>query len=251
MKNTTKAATPIADNYRIEYVKLGELRQLIGNPKKHSPMMLVRSLNEFGFTSPHMIDESTGVLVAGHGRLRALFNMRASGAPPPARVMTIDDDWAVPVVRGVHFASAEAAKAYAIADNRVQEAGGWDDDKLAAMLREIDESNKSLVAEAGVKPVDLGSLGLTSAEVDRLLREQTGDQPTVKVDTGGSPFAKSVTLSLVFDSITERDAVKALLGEESTKTNKRSGTIVRELLERRAAKKKPAAKPNGKAAKPS
>lgn len=125
-------------NLRIERVALRDLRRWPSNPKRHELLTIERSIGRFGFVTPPMIDERTGRLVAGHGRVEALEAMRASGAAPPARVTVRkrDGEWMVPVLRGVEFDSEDDARAYLLADNRLTELGGWDDAALAAFVRE-------------------------------------------------------------------------------------------------------------------
>ena len=54
---------------RIEYVALADLKRHPRNPKDHDLGAISRSVNRFGFTAPVIIDERTGYLAAGHGRI--------------------------------------------------------------------------------------------------------------------------------------------------------------------------------------
>ncbi len=121
----------------IEYVPLGELRRWLRNPKSHHLGDIHESYNRFGYVAPMLLDERTGRLVAGHGRLDALQQRKASGKPAPERIATRDGQWLVPVIRGVSFTSDEEAEAYGIADNRLVEAGGWNDAALAQVLADL------------------------------------------------------------------------------------------------------------------
>lgn len=112
---------------RVEYMALDDLRRWDRNPKAHDVPALRDSLRRFGFVAPVVVDEARGVLVAGHGRCEAVAAMRADGEVPPERVrVAIDGRWLVPVVRGVGFANEQEAAAYALADNRLVESGGYD-----------------------------------------------------------------------------------------------------------------------------
>lgn len=124
---------------RIQYEPLSELLELLwqDNPKEHDLQELDASLKRFGYTTPVMKDEGTGKIVAGHGRLTKLGLRKAEGEELPERlVLREDGEWLVPVIRGVRFASPEEARAYIIADNRISELGGWNDELLAGMLKE-------------------------------------------------------------------------------------------------------------------
>ena len=64
---------------RIEYMPLREVRGWDRNPKGHDTAELEESFKRFGFVTPLILDEGTGQLVAGHGRLEALVEIgRAS-----------------------------------------------------------------------------------------------------------------------------------------------------------------------------
>lgn len=128
---------PEPNPVRIEYVPLGKLRRWPRNPKDHSLGDIHQSYDRFGYVAPMLLDERTGRLVAGHGRLDALQQRKATGKPAPERIATRDGQWLVPVVRGVSFASDEEAEAYGIADNRLVEAGGWNDAALAQVLADL------------------------------------------------------------------------------------------------------------------
>lgn len=119
---------------RIQYEDLDGLREFPGNPKLHDDVMLDRSINEFGFADPIMVDETTGWMVKGHGRRNRLKAMKAAGDPPPARIEVRDGRWFVPVVRGVGFKDRREAERYLIADNQITMLGGWDTKELAAFM---------------------------------------------------------------------------------------------------------------------
>lgn len=129
---------------KIQYMPLSAILRWDRNPKLHSDEALSASVSRFGFTAPVIVNERTGVLVAGHGRLDELVRRKAAGEDPPARVVAKGDDWLVPVVRGVSFETDEEAAAYAIADNRIVEMGGWDDNELSKLLAEIQTTDLGL-----------------------------------------------------------------------------------------------------------
>jgi len=132
---------PESSGFRIEHVSLSDLREWPGNPKLHDFDAIDRSIERFGFVQPLLIDERSGKMVAGHGRLATLMQMRDAGRPAPARIELRDGEWYVPVIRGIAFNSEAEAQAYLLADNRLVEKGGWDDEKLTTMLRELTEAS--------------------------------------------------------------------------------------------------------------
>lgn len=119
---------------QIEYVPLGALVRHEANPKAHDIDLVVASVRRFGFVDPVVIDERTGKLAAGHGRLTALERMRDHGDDPPAGIRREKGDWLVPQVTGWASASDSELDAALVALNRTTEAGGWDDRALLDIL---------------------------------------------------------------------------------------------------------------------
>lgn len=129
----------MTERLHIEYIPLNTLKRWERNPKDHDLGELGRSLSRFGFVMPILVDERSGMIAAGHGRIDTLLQRRELGESPPARIDVKDDDWLVPVVRGVSFNSDGEAEAYAIADNRLVERGGWDEGLLTVVLKDLAE----------------------------------------------------------------------------------------------------------------
>jgi DNA modification methylase len=146
---------------RIEYVSIAEIKRWPGNPKFHAADDLDASIHRFGFVQPILVDETTGKLVAGHGRVEALERQKKAGEDLPVGVRVKNGDWLVPVIRGVAFASEREAEAYLLADNRLVELGGWDDDALRVMLSRVMSSEINLDG-VGWSKSDLDSLFATA-----------------------------------------------------------------------------------------
>lgn len=126
------------------------------NPKQHADAILSQSVDRFGFVQPLLIDETTGRLIAGHGRLNGLLKMKQAGMNPPERVVEKDGEWMVPVIRGIGFASEEEAEAYLLADNQTTILGGWNDESLQAMLSLHTEDLSGL----GWRPEDIEAFNM-------------------------------------------------------------------------------------------
>ena len=104
-------------------VPVAELVPYEHNARTHSDEQverLRRSLREFGFVAPILIDEERRV-IAGHGRLLAA---QAEGME------------SVPCVRVGSLTEAQR-RAYILADNRLAEDAGWDEETLRFELDEI------------------------------------------------------------------------------------------------------------------
>lgn len=130
------------DRLYIEYMPLSELTRLDENPKDHDIGLLDQLMDQYGFTIPIMIDESSQVMATGHGRLETLEQKRMMGKPPPERVFSQNGEWYVPVIRGVRFEDRDQLIAYAIADNKSTEAGGWIEHLLLESLERIKEGDQ-------------------------------------------------------------------------------------------------------------
>tara|TARA_R100000329_G_scaffold44633_1_gene41690 strand:+ start:317 stop:991 length:675 start_codon:yes stop_codon:yes gene_type:complete len=139
------------DSLEIRYEDLDDIVSADNNPKDHDLGVLYQSMQRFGFTNPIIMNESTGKLLAGHGRLQTLQMMKDNGEDAPKRidvVKDIEDDrietWYVPVLYGVSIENVSEAQAYLIADNRLTELGGWKPMDLMDSLTEIIEETGNL-----------------------------------------------------------------------------------------------------------
>lgn len=67
-----------ANNVKVIFTKITEIKEADINVKDHDLGAIHESMNRFGFTSPLLLNEKTGQLVAGHGRLQALLQKNNS-----------------------------------------------------------------------------------------------------------------------------------------------------------------------------
>lgn len=156
----------MADMY-LEYVRLDQIRRAPQNPKLHAELDIQRSIAEHGAGEPPLLDERTGQLLAGHGRLDAYLALHDAGRPAPRNV-EVDDDgmWRIPVTRGFSSRTDEHAAAYLIASNHLVTKGGYDDRDLAEMLGELQDVNM------------LTLTGFTDADLAALIRSLEGEDDT-------------------------------------------------------------------------
>lgn len=123
-KKQTAGQTPVRVAVKdLPTIRIDELVPYEHNAKIHGPEQieqLRRSLREFGFVSPVLIDEDKN-LIAGHGRVEAA---RAEGMTE------------VPYVTVSDLSEAQR-RAYIIADNRLTEAGVWDAGRLKLEMQEL------------------------------------------------------------------------------------------------------------------
>ena len=114
------------------------------NARTHSEEQVAQiagSIAEFGFVNPVLVGDD-GVIVAGHGRVLA------------ARKLGLAD---APVIVLSHLTPTQR-RALMIADNRIAENAGWDDEMLGAELAALRDED-----------VDLALLGFDETDIDRLL----------------------------------------------------------------------------------
>ena len=123
----------VEDRLVIEYVPINQLRPFGGNPRKISEKglhKLKRSVEEFGFVNPILVQKGTNMIIAGHQRLKAA---KAAGlSEVPVVWLDMDD---------------VTAKAYNIADNRLQDEAEWDDALLGNLFLELSAAVKTVKPE--------------------------------------------------------------------------------------------------------
>lgn len=136
----------------VQTIKTAALSAYANNPRIHSKVQvrqIADSIKAFGWTNPILVDDADGV-IAGHGRLEA------------ATLLGLAE---VPVIRLSDMSEAQK-RAYLIADNKLAENAGWDENLLRLELGtlEIEELDFSLE-----------TLGFSTGELDVLLNP-TGDE---------------------------------------------------------------------------
>jgi len=147
-----------AERARIEYMPLSEIKRAPKNPKGHDLGAIHQMIGKYGYVDSMILDERTGQLVSGHGRLDTLEQLKRSGDAPPARIEVRDGEWYVPVTRGIRFESDEQAQAYLIGANRSVELGGWDENALVEILKSLD----------GVGMLD--ATGFSQSDIDDIVK---------------------------------------------------------------------------------
>ena len=141
------------------------LKPYENNPRQHSEAQLdrlVRSIKEFGFTNPILIDDDCNV-IAGHGRLLA------------AELMGLAQ---VPTITLGHL-TAEQRRAYVIADNQLALNSTWDDDVLQAELQALGEAGYDLTLLGWGD--DLPTFG---EDIDLSALDDLDDDPTAELADG-------------------------------------------------------------------
>lgn len=137
----------------IEYLKLDEIQAEPRNPREHKSIQdVIDSIRRFGFVDPIIYDERTGKMIAGHGRVEALYFLRDKWLNDPEGEwkipggITVDgqQQWSAPVVFGWASTDDNEATGLLIALNRHVETGGWNEPGLLQLLNELADSVRGL-----------------------------------------------------------------------------------------------------------
>ena len=118
-RRARRAAAPLAVVWR----PLAALTPNPRNARAHSAQQIAgiaESIAAFGFNAPILID-GAGVVLAGHGRLLAAQSLGLTEAPTIA----------------VKHLNAAERRAFMIADNRLSDRSGWDEERLAFELKAL------------------------------------------------------------------------------------------------------------------
>ena len=121
----------IADDLVSLAVDIDTVRQLPGNPRRGDVDAVAASLTRFGQRKPIVVSED-GVIVAGNHTWEAAKRL---GWPQIAVVRVADDD--------------ATAKAFALADNRTAELGGYDEEALLDLIRAVGDFDPDLLGDTG------------------------------------------------------------------------------------------------------
>ena len=114
---------PTKTKLAVIYIKIDTLKLYDRNARTHSEKQIhqiAASIKQFGFNNPVLIDDKKQI-IAGHGRVAA------------AKELGMKD---VPTVSLSHMSDAEK-RAYILADNRLAELAGWDDEILSLELQHL------------------------------------------------------------------------------------------------------------------
>ncbi len=128
---------------RIEIWPIEKLIPYARNPRTHSVAQvsqLAASIAEFGFVNPVLVASDAGIM-AGHGRLLGAQALKLKEVP----VIVLD-----------HLTPAQR-RAYLLADNKLAELAGWDEDLLRMELKDLQ-----------LEEFDLGVIGFSDEELARV-----------------------------------------------------------------------------------
>lgn len=170
--------------YRIELLSPHVLRHYAFNARTHSDEQvdaIIRSIGEFGWTNPILIDGKNQV-IAGHGRLMAAERMGADTVPC-LRLTNLDP---------------EQQRAYVLADNKLAEQAGWDKSLLRLELADLQNEG-----------FDLSLIGFSEDELSNILKGLEGDGD-------GEGESEDFTLTIASKDEAEIIALRNIFGLKKT-----------------------------------
>lgn len=175
-RKPTAAARPLA----IEFRPIEDLIPYARNARKHGDEQIAQLaglIEEFGWTVPVLV-ETTGGIIAGHGRVSAAERLYEAGKTIRMMEGSAIPEGTVPVLVARGWTDAQV-KAYVIADNKVATNSTWDEDLLRLELGEI----RDLIG-AGELTLELDDLGFSDADLGKLFADAEDDP---KKEWGGMP----------------------------------------------------------------
>jgi DNA modification methylase len=143
---------------KIQQTPIEALKPFERNARTHSPkqiQQLAHSIQQFGFVNPVLVDNDLRI-IAGHGRIDAAQSLGMNSVP------TICLD---------HLSEAEK-RAYIIADNRLAELAGWDQEILAIEFQHLSEIDLEF---------DIELTGFELAEIEIMIDppSETEEEPPI------------------------------------------------------------------------
>jgi DNA modification methylase len=161
MASRLRDLRPLGD-LKVVVQPLSSLKLNRRNARTHSPRQIRQiadGIRAFGFNNPILVYKNN-LIVAGHGRAKA------------AKLLGMTE---VPTVRLSHMTEAQM-RAYVIADNRLAEKAGWDDEILATLF------------EIAPK-LDLTITGFEISEIDRIIQDHDDEVEPDALDDVAPPDA--------------------------------------------------------------
>lgn len=160
----------------ITYRRLDDLKIHPENYRVSDERRIADSIRRFGFNGAFRVWR--GVIIAGAHTYKALVLMREEAPDKLPHGIERDEDgmWKAPCVNANHLTEQEA-KAFMLADNRLQQIGYDDEEKVAALIAELPADLVDLV---GYADLDLQEImdGLPDSEV------QAGEGDALETDDG-------------------------------------------------------------------
>ena len=111
---------------KYQEIEISKLKNWKKNPRQNDQAIeaVAKSIEEFGFQSPVIVQRSSMMILAGHTRVKAAKHLGLDSVP--VKFADLDD---------------RTAERFAIADNQTATIAEWDEDLLADVLADFDEED--------------------------------------------------------------------------------------------------------------
>lgn len=154
---------------KIVYLPIEQIHDYENNPRDNEKAVeaVARSIRRFGVRSPAIIDKDN-VLIAGHTRIKAAKQLGLKEFP----CVRADD------------LTKNQAKAFRLADNRIQEDSQWDTEALAQEFAALKENSFDL-SDTGFDEFEIGGIDLSEASLDE--EQEPADYDTPEAESGEVP----------------------------------------------------------------
>lgn len=145
----------------VQQIKLEDIHPYPENAKQHPPEQIDKialSIKEFGFNQPVVLDREN-IIIVGHGRFEAaqLLNLKT--------------------IPAIHVdLTAEQAKAYRLADNKLNESE-WEMDKVLQEIKALEEADFD-ISLTGFSKEELQQFESASVEEQGQLDQKTSESLT-------------------------------------------------------------------------
>lgn len=160
----------LSNDLKVSQFPVKDLSPYPNNARVHSKKhikQIADSIRTFGFTNPILVDGKC-MVIAGHGRLEAAKLLGFQQVP----IIHLDD------------LDEDKIRAYILADNRLAEIAGWDNEILAGELQYLVELDLDF---------NIGVIGFETAEIDLLIESVDKDDDPTEDDLESDPDAPIVS----------------------------------------------------------
>ena len=152
---------------RYENVKIEKLKPYENNARTHSEEQvekIARSIEEFGFINPVIIDSDFGI-IAGHGRVLGAQKLGMEEVP----CLFVED------------LTETQKRAYILADNKLALDAGWDDEILKQEIKALDDLNFDVsIAGFDIEDFDFNQSDIEFEEDDYDVEAKLPEIPKAK-----------------------------------------------------------------------
>lgn len=181
----------------VKMLPIGSIKPYDKNPRKNAAAVaaVAKSIKEFGFRQPIVVDKQM-VVIVGHTRLKAAQFLEM--AEVPAVVADMPED---------------KARAYRIADNKTASMSEWDDDLLIAELSALDDAGYDLEMTGFDEQELRGLLGDPAASEDE---DSLPEEPEVAVTKPGDVIVLGGHRLMCGDSTIQASVDRLMCGQRAS-----------------------------------